>query len=361
MRIVLDARKYYDFGIGTYIQNLAAYMKSQCELVLLIAPGDAHRINQLDSVQKRINSSKKYSIRELYSIAVDANQLKADVFHSPHYTTPFGLKMPCVTTIHDILHIRGKKHFSSLGRIYAHTIIGHACRTSKAVIVDSEFTKKELMDVFPIANESVRVIQLGVSSKYYEKYSESSIAEFRNKYGLVKPTILYTGSLKPHKNVDVLISAFANMKHRSEYQLAFSGESITKQHDLWSLIRQKGITKDIVEIGQVSNNDLALAYHAAAVVVLPSLYEGFGFSVLEAMASGTPAIGARAASIPEVMGDGGILFDPHSSEELTDALEKVLGDTKLQKQLVQQGLKNVARFSWERCAEQTFQLYKDVQ
>ena len=215
--------------------------------------------------------------------------------------------MPCVTTIHDILHIRGAKYFSLLQRMYAYTVIAHACKASEVVIVDSEFTKRELQDSFPISDDRVHVIHLGVSSNYFKKYSESAIESFREKYGLVKPTILYTGSLKSHKNVGVLISAYANMKHRSEYQLAFSGELITKNRNLWNLIKQKGLTGDIREIGQVSKNDLSLLYQAASVVVLPSLYEGFGFSVLEAMASETPAIGARAGSIPEVMGDEEII------------------------------------------------------
>jgi glycosyltransferase involved in cell wall biosynthesis len=361
MRIVLDARKYYDFGIGTYIQNLAAHMESRCDLVLLVAPDDAERIHHVGSAQKRVNSSQKYSIRELRSIAADANKLQADVFHAPHYTAPYGLKMPCVTTIHDILHIRGTNYYSLPKRLYAHAMVAHACKASKAIIVDSEFTKQELMDVFRIAGERVHVIHLGVSSQYFKKCSLSAIKSFREKNGLIKPTILYTGSLKAHKNVGVLLSAYAHMKHRTEYQLAFSGESIRKQDNLWKMVKQKDLTNAIVEIGQVSSSDLALAYQAASVVVLPSLYEGFGFSVLEAMASGTPAIGARAASIPEVMGDGGILFDPHSVEELTDALEKIMEDTKLQNQLVQRGLKNVAKYSWEKCADQTFQLYKDVQ
>ena len=361
MRIVLDARKYYDFGIGTYIQNLAAHLESRCDLVLLIAPDDAQRIQQVGTALKRINSSQKYSIRELHSIAADANRLNADVFHAPHYTTPFGLKMPCVTTVHDILHVRGANYYSLPQRLYARAIIAHACKASKAVIVDSEFTKQELMDAFRIADERVHVIHLGVSSQYFKKYPASAVIKFRKKYGLVKPTILYTGSLKPHKNVGVLISAYARMKHRKEYQLAFSGELITEQYDLWNLINQKGIAEHIVEIGQVSSMDLALAYQAASVVVLPSFYEGFGFSVLEAMASGTPTIGARAGSIPEVMGGSGILFDPRSVEELTDALEKIMEDTALQKQLVQRGLKNAAKYSWEKCANQTFQLYQDVQ
>jgi len=361
MRIVIDARKYFDYGIGTYIQNLVDHIKSKVELVLLVTPHDAQRIDQLSNIQKKINTAGKYSLRELRSIASDANRLHADVFHAPHYTTPFGLTMPCVTTIHDILHVRGRKYFSPLQRLYARASIMHACKTSKAIIVDSEFTKQELTDAFTIADASVHVIHLGVSSSYFQKYSPTAIESFRNKYGLVKPAILYTGSLKPHKNISVLISAFAHMTHRSKFQLAFSGEFITQQRDLWNLIKQMNIAGDVVEIGRVSHDELALAYHAASVVVLPSLYEGFGFSVLEAMASGTPAIGARAGSIPEVMGDGGILFDPASVDNLTDALEKVLEDTSFQEQLIKRGLKNVARFSWERCAEETVQIYKDVQ
>jgi glycosyltransferase involved in cell wall biosynthesis len=268
--------------------------------------------------------------------------------------------MPCVTTIHDILHVKGIKYFSFLQRLYARKMIAHACKSSAAVIVDSEFTKRELLDVFRINDRLVHVVHLGVSPLYSQIYSEADIKEFRNEYGIVKPAILYIGSLKPHKNVEILIAAYANLKHRSEFQLVFSGESIMKQSLLWKMISDKRLAGDIVDIGQISQKKLALAYRAAAVVVLPSLYEGFGFSVLEAMASGTPAIGARTASIPEVMGNGGILFDPNSAEELTFALEKVMSDTEFRTDVIQRGFKNVSRFSWEKCAEQTFQIYKEV-
>ena len=113
MRVVVDARKYYDFGIGTYIQNLVEQLHAKLELVLLVAPGDAQKINRLSHIQKKINTSGKYSLRELRSIAADANGLHADVFHAPHYTVPFGLAMPCVTTIHDTSCQREEILFSS--------------------------------------------------------------------------------------------------------------------------------------------------------------------------------------------------------------------------------------------------------
>jgi glycosyltransferase involved in cell wall biosynthesis len=360
MRIVLDARKYFDFGIGTYIQNLIPRIGTYCDLAVLLAPEDTDRITFPHPIEKIVNDSGKYSMRELRSIAKDANRLKADVFHVPHYTVPYGLKMPCVTTIHDILHVRGKEYFPFYKQLYARMMISHACHTSAAIIVDSEFTKQELLDMFSLDETQIHVIHLGVSSIFQEKYSEETIQKFKTTYHLTKPTILYTGSLKPHKNVEVLIRAFANMKQRSEFKLAFSGESIMKRAELWNMIEKLGITKDVVEIGQISRRELALAYQSASVVVLPSLYEGFGFSMLEAMASGIPAIGARAGSIPEIMGDGGILVDPHSIEDIKSALEKVLSDSEYRTTLISKGYTNVARFSWDTCAKQTFKIYMDV-
>jgi len=309
---------------------------------------------------KRINSSGKYSVRELWSVGVDANQLQADVFHSPHYTVPFGLKMPCVTTIHDVLHVRGKKYFPFVKRMYARSMIHHACRSSKAIIVDSEFTKRELLDISQVDEKLIHIVHLGISPIYFQNYSKEEIQEFRKKHGLVKPTILYTGSLKPHKNIRTLLEAFARIKNRTEFQLAFAGESFAKYEYIDTCIREQGIAGDVVELGQISRRNLAIAYRASAVVVLPSLYEGFGFSVLEAMASGTPAIGARAASIPEVMGDAGILFDPYDIENLTSELQNILQDSTMRSEIVRKGFKNVSRFSWERCAEQTFQIYMKV-
>jgi glycosyltransferase involved in cell wall biosynthesis len=360
MRIVLDCRKYFDFGIGTYIQNLVEYMRLHVELVLLVAPEDVKQIAQLPQIQMKINSSGKYSLRELRSIGVDANNLKADIFHAPHYTTPYGLKMPCVTTIHDILHVRGDKYYSFPKRMYARAMIAHACTSSAAILVDSEFTKQELIEVFSVNESHIHVVHLGVSKIYFQKFTKMEIQDFKKRHGIVKPMILYTGSLKAHKNIEVLIAAYTNMKQRLEYQIAFSGESISGQKHLWDMIKQKGIIDNIVELGRISNTDLALAYHSASVVVLPSLYEGFGFSLLESMAAGTPVIGAKAGSIPEVIGDSGVLFGPHSVEELTCALGKVLDDSAFRSSLIQKGFKNISRFSWEKCAEETFKIYQEV-
>ena len=360
MRIVLDARKYFDFGIGTYIQNLVQHLRSRCSLGLIVSSEDISKIERDPTVELQVNSSGKYSIQELFSVSRDVHRMKADLFHSPHYTVPFNLKVPLVTTIHDILHVKGKTYYSYPKRIYAEAMIAHACRISEAVIVDSEFTKKELLSEFNISGDRVHVIYLGVADDFSRASGEGERKAFRNKYALNKPFILYTGSLKPHKNVPTLIKAYSQLAHRKNYQLVFSGETLSEHKSLVEIIKANNVSEGVVDIGRISRKELAIAYKEASVVVLPSHYEGFGFSILEAMASGTPTIGARAASIPEVIGNAGILFDPFSAEELAQELEKVLTNDNLRTSLIQRGYEQVKRFTWEACASKTFQIYRDL-
>lgn len=360
MHVVLDARKYFDFGIGTYIRNLVLQIAASEKLTLLVAPGDADRIDRIPGVTTKINTSGKYSLRELFSIAEDANTSQADIFHSPHYTVPFGLRMPCVTTIHDILHIRGREYFSLAQQAYARMMVAHACRASDAVLVDSEFTKRELLTVFRMAERRIHVIHLGVAPLYSIHPPKEELEAFRAKYRFPAETILYTGSLKPHKNIPTLISAFVRLKHRDGCRLVFSGEPVLENREVRSLIEANSLSGSVIDLGQLSRRELSLAYHAATVVVLPSLYEGFGFSVLEAMAAGTMAIGARAASIPEIMGDAGCLFDPHSPDDLATAITKSLDDAPFRTAAIEKGFANVQRFSWTKCADETMHVYRNL-
>ncbi len=360
MKIVLDARKYFDYGIGTYIQNLVPYICQRSDLTMILAPEDLDRVKVSESVHIVVDSSKKYSLRELWSIAKTANALNADIFHAPHYTLPYGLKIPSITTIHDVLHIRGRQYYSKVQSMYAKIIIEHACKISNAIIVDSIFTRNELCELCNVDENKVKVVYLGVSEVFEDKVLESKVEEFKQKKNIQYPAILYTGGLKPHKNVKILIQAFALLKQKKELHLLFAGESILKNPFLMEIIRKEGVSEQIIELGQLSKKELAIAYRVATVVVLPSLYEGFGLSMLEAMASGTPAVGARSASIPEVMGDGGILFDPHSKEELSHVLNSVLCNNDLRAKLIKNGYANVKRFTWDKCFEETFKIYSSI-
>jgi glycosyltransferase involved in cell wall biosynthesis len=265
-----------------------------------------------------------------------------------------------VVTIHDVIHLRFPAYFSPVQRAYARVMIGHACRAADAVIVDSEFAGRELLRCIPCPPEKIHVIPLGVSEEFAPQRDSASADEFRRKYNIGARFLLYVGSLKPHKNVSALISSIAGLRDLTDVQIVCVGERVEQDGALHALCVRSGIADRVRSLGWLPEADLIAAYRAATAFVMPSLYEGFGFPVLEAMACGTPVIGSNAASIPEVMGDAGILFDPTAKGELAVAIQSVLADSRLRDSLREKGLRRARLFTWKRCAEETLNLYRSL-
>ena len=362
MNVGIDARKYFDFGIGTYIRNLAAFYdtREQDCFTYFARPEDAGLIGRTHRGKTIVNRSGKYSLGELVSVSLQANRAGISLFHAPHYTLPFGLSMRRVVTIHDVIHLRFPAYFSPVQRAYARLMIGHACRRADAVIVDSDFAGKELLRFIPCPPEKIHVIPLGVSEDFAPAEDAASADGFRREHNVGSNFLLYVGSLKPHKNIAALIRAIAALTDRTDVQVVFVGERVEEDAALHSLSVSAGIGGRVRSLGWLPEPDLIAAYRAATAVVLPSLYEGFGLPVLEAMACGTPVIASNAASIPEVMGDAGILFDPSTEGELTRAIQSVLADPSLRSSLREKGLRRAKLFTWKRCAEETLNLYRSI-
>jgi glycosyltransferase involved in cell wall biosynthesis len=175
---------------------------------------------------------------------------------------------------------------------------------------------------------------------------------------VTKPYILYVGSSKQHKNIGVLLKAYKKFASTANMDLVSAGEELALNAESGEFFADERLAARIHELGKIDDNTLVAAYQCAAMVVLPSLYEGFGFSVVEAMKAGVPAIGARSASIPEVMGDAGLLFDPQSSDELAELFARVAYDTGLRESLIERGREHVKQFTWARCAQQTLGVYR---
>lgn len=362
MHIGLDARKYYDFGIGTYIQNLLFQYDRLLRqpLSVFVAPRDRESIQGRHRCSVHDSSAGKYSIRELYSLSRQASRLGIDLFHAPHYTLPLGLRAKRVVTIHDIIHIAFPEYFNVLQRSYAAWALRHACSAADAVIVDAQFTKDELLHRFDVDPAKIHVVHLGVSDSFGPAGAKDEAEMFRRNYGIPSAFVLYVGSLKPHKNIPNLFSAMSQLTVSRDLSLVLVGEKMDGYPELVHLARRLGLEKRVITTGQLSASDLATAYRAASIVVLPSLYEGFGLPLLEAMASGTPVIGSRAASIPEVMGEAGLYADASRPEELALTIDRIMGDSSLRESLRKKGLEQASRFSWERCAKATIQIYEGV-
>jgi len=362
VRIGIDVRKYFDFGIGTYIQNLVACYEAigGHELILFCSNEDQTSIMQRHTSRLVANKSSKYSLSELLSLSYQSSRLNVDVFHEPHYTLPVGLRCRSVVTMHDLIHISFPQYYSGLKRFYARQMIAHACRAANVVLTDSEYVKKELMIRFGVSTERIRVVRLGVASTFRETKGDDEVQRFKNRYGVKRPLILYVGGLKPHKNIPTLLRAVSEIRKSDDIQVGFVGESITANEQLQRLVENLQLNDTIIGFGRLSERELALAYASALVLVLPSEYEGFGLPVIEAMAAGAPVIGANAAAIPEVVGEAGLLFHPHDVGDLATKILSLLHNQHLRNDLIQRGRANSLRFSWEECAKETLRIYQSL-
>ncbi|HEX9656974.1 MAG TPA: glycosyltransferase family 1 protein [Bacteroidota bacterium] len=363
MRIGIDVRKYFDFGIGTYIQNLITWCEKigKHELVLFCTVEDHPALMRRHNSRLVTNNSSKYSLSELFTLSYQSRRLRIDVFHEPHYTLPAALKCRSVVTVHDLIHTSFPQYYSAPKRLYARQMIAHACRASDVVIADSRYVKKELITKFGLSTEKVRVVPLGVDREFWEVRGGDEVQVFKNRHGVSKPLILYVGGLKPHKNIPTLLRAVSDVRKSDDIQVGFVGESISANEQLQGLAENLQLKDAIISFGRLSQTDLTLAYQSALTLVLPSEYEGFGLPALEAMAAGVPVIGANATAIPEVMGGAGLLFDPHDVSDLAMKILSLLHEKQLRTNLIQRGRTNVLRFSWEQCARETLKIYESLE
>jgi glycosyltransferase involved in cell wall biosynthesis len=235
-------------------------------------------------------------------------------------------------------------------------------RRARCIIADSEFTKQQIVEHLAIPPSKVRVVYLGVSDQFYPQDHKQAFLRVCPLLGLKRPYALFVGNLKPNKNVKTLIHAFSQMGARRDlgHQLLILGDDRKWKAGLVSECEKLGISDRVRFVRHVPYEDLPWVYAAAEALVMPSLIEGFGLPVLEAMACGTPVVCSRAASLPEVAGDAAEYFEPTSADDLAAALERVLGSCEFQETLRRKGLERVKLFSWRDCARRTLEIYRQV-
>jgi glycosyltransferase involved in cell wall biosynthesis len=346
MRIGIDCRKAADFGIGTYIRGLVgalAKMKLSDEIILL-APAAANELLP-DSFERVEEASAGYSIKELFSVGSTATRLQLDVFHSPHYVIPFTV-VPIVVTIHDLTHLKvsvWRKH--PLAPLYARRMIGRAVRKSARIITGSEAVRQEITARYPEAQPKIAVTRYGVDSRF--RPGPASVEVLRKFRVEARSYFFFAGNDKPHKNLDRLVEAYRRFRERHpEIRLLIAGGS--------TRFRSEGIES----AGFVADEELPELYRGAIALVQPSLEEGFGLPIVEAMASGTPAIVSERPVLVEVGGDAVLAVDPTSPTAISDAMERFIIDRSLRDRLSANALRRAHLFSWRECAEQTLEIYR---
>ena len=369
MRIAIDARKYRDYGIGTYVRNLLrqlARQDAQNEYVVFCRASECDIIEELGSSFRAVpETAAPYSIAEQFAIPMALRREAADLFHAPHYVLPPLTPCTSVVTIHDCIHLRFPQYLpSKLGYAYARGQMWTATHRAARVITVSEASKRDILRYFRVPESRIDVIYNAIDDRFWQEPPADEVARVRERYRLTDPFILYAGNIKPHKNLERLIQSFHLLRQGSpelrDVQLLIIGDEISKYATLRRAVHSHKLHMHVRFFGFVSDQTLAALYRLADAFVFPSLYEGFGLPPLEAMASGTPVITSNVSSRPEVVGDAALMIDPYEPEAIADAMRRVLTDAGLRGELRRKGLLRAREFSWERSIARVREIYAEV-
>ena len=374
MKIAIDARMVLDrpTGIGRYITNLIAHLTridTENRYVVLV--------NDRSIIAAVVADKKNVVIREMDAAAMSVKEQiilpwilyreQVDLFHAPSFIIPKYPVCKSVLTLHDLTHLLFPGEFSRLAQIYYRLIVKPAAKRAKRIITDSVSSKNDIDEWLHTSTEKVRVIQLAVESNYKYYNDADACVRIMEKYGIRKKFIMYNGNKKKHKNVEALFKAYFMMrqKMKMDYSLVIvgkrdDGHKETDCSGLEGLANEYEAKDDIIYSGYVNDIDLALLYNAADLFVFPSLYEGFGLPVLEAMSCGCPVVVSNRASLPEVCGDAARYVDPLSVDSICEGMHAVLANTDLKRRMREKGLKRAESFSWEMCAKQTLDVYNEA-
>lgn len=256
--------------------------------------------------------------------------------------------IPYVLTIYDLIHLYAPGSARVLKKIYYETLIKPTVRRAQYVLTISEYSKKTLMEWADIPEEKIVVVSCGISGDLVPE-------GVRHEPGY--PYLLHVGNTKAHKNVARLLQAFAQARMDAGIRLVLTGQ---KTAELAEIIQRCRLENRIVFAGMLTEKQLAEYYRGALAVMFPSVYEGFGLPVLEAMACGVPALTSNVTSLPEVAGDAAVMVDPYDVGAMADGIERIVGDGVLRGALIEKGFAQVKLFSWDKTAERVQKVLEEV-
>lgn len=338
------------------------------DFFIIVYNGFKHaREDHLPLLLERLQKSVKGGLRGFYYGLKDIicrkrmEEYSNHIFHGPNNHLASALSNS-VVTIHDVSVLRFPDyHPADRVKFWEKEIVG-VSKEAAQIITVSEFQRQEIIELLDVKPEKVNVVYLGVESKF-QPYSEKESKAVLEKHGLkYKQYSLIVSTVEPRKNFERLLQAFTMLPASIQclHPLVIIGDKGWESQEIHDTISELAYDNKVVQLGYVDEQELPLLYSAACVFLYPSLYEGFGLPVLEAMASGTAVITSNTSSLPEVAGDSCLLVDPYSVEEIAMGWERLLKNDNERQALSDAGLKRSKLFTWKRCAEQTIEVYKKV-
>lgn len=374
MRVALDVRPFLkkETGVGIYLKNLI-WNLSRIDTKNNYYLFSSSLKDRFD--RKKIPDSSNFSLVD-YPFPVSlVNFLwntvnfpkidffifkKIDIVHSPH-----PLLIPtygkCIITVHDLFFFKSPDSTVREMRSDFPEKVADSIEKADGIICPSQFTKSEIIRLFGCKKDKIKVIPHGVDENFKKEPKDWEIERVKSKYSLPEKFILFVGNIEPRKNLETLIEAFRIFKEEfKDYKLLIVGEGVLGFDKIKSKIEKMKLQEDVIFTGYVGNEELPIIYRLSSIFVFPSIEEGFGLPLLEAMACSVPVVASGISSIPEVAEDCAIYFSPQFPEEIAEKLRLVLQNETLRTELIRKGRKRVEDFSWLKCAERTLEFYREI-
>lgn len=349
-------------GTGVYASNL---------IVALRQVGKEHDYRIFQVRQHRDMSSRKTLRSRLKTIYRDVvwmhgvlpwqvSRSKVEILHMPANVMPLLSPCPTVVSILDTTVLQFPRNFPFWQRCYSKVFIPWTARHASMILTISEQSKQDVVRYLDVAPDRVVVTYLAAAAAF-RVISSTVVSEIKLRYNLKLPFAFVVGTLEPRKNLVRLLQAFAQVKQNfPTMQLVHAGPRGWLFDDIMQEVERLELEDSVRFLGRVPLQDLVALYNAASVFVYPSLYEGFGLPVLEAMSCGCPVVTSNISSLPEVAGNAAVLVDPYNVSQLAEAIQSILEDETQALLMRQSGLERARQFSWERCARETLAVYKQV-
>jgi glycosyltransferase involved in cell wall biosynthesis len=288
-----------------------------------------------------------------------------DLLHAPAFIAPGRSPCPVVITIHDVTYLLYPSHFPRWRVAYLRSVMPPAVRSAAAIICGSENSKRDLTIAYGVAADRVHVIPYGVDLARFHP-GVSLDRTWADPLGICDGYLLHVGAFSSRKNIPTLLRAFAHLRSRPSWgvrQLVLAGSEspgLAGAGEIYKTMEQLGLTASVILPGHVPDQHLPGLYAHAGALVMPSLYEGFGFPILESMAVGTPVVASNSSSIPEVAGGAAILVPPHDEHALANAIAEMIQNRTIAKEFREKGLDRAHQFTWQRTARETIALYRTL-
>jgi glycosyltransferase involved in cell wall biosynthesis len=370
MRIAIDIRRINEFGVGTYIWNLVRNLSAvdtRNEYFLLGSRSDFEELGSLGPNFSHFpRDIPPTGWREHFALPLKLRKQHLDVVHIPHHEGFFVPPGKCVVTIHDCVHVKFPlENLSRFKRYKIYLRTKRAVETASRVLAVSNSTRDDLVNIFDLDAQRISVIHNALDERFTVASGGEDRKTVLERYQLNDPFVLYSGRIRPHKNVHRLIEAFAVLKNElagderySRLKLIVIGDELSRHQYLRLTVVRSGVQQDVRFFGFVPYRTLQVFYQSAALFAFPSLYEGFGLPPLEAMANRTPVLASNTSSLPEVLGDAALLINPENVFEIARGMKSILTEQAVKERLVAKGLQQISKFSWRSAARQVIEAYE---